>query len=123
MKINSVLLVEDSLTMRRILRKVISEIGVPDIVEAENGIDALTKLNNKPVDLIMTDWNMPEMNGEDLIKKLRSMEQYQKTPILMITTRATKEDVIRALQIGVNSYITKPFTPKLLQEKVNAVMQ
>ena len=97
-----VLFVEDSPTMRRIIANSLKKIGFSDFVEAENGEDALDKIDEQPIDLILTDWNMPEMNGEVLVKKLRDNDKYKDTPILMITTRGMKDDVIKAVKIGVN---------------------
>ncbi len=118
MKDLKILFAEDSPTMRRIIMNSLQRIGLKDVLEAENGADALEKLNGQTVDLVMTDWNMPEMNGEELVKKLRSDQKYEDTPILMITTRGMKEDVITAIKAGVNGYIVKPFTPDMLQKKI-----
>lgn len=114
-----VLFVEDSLTMRRIIKNSLKNIGFSDIIEAENGEDALKKIEDTTVDLILTDWNMPEMNGEELVLKLRSMEKYKKTPIYMITTRGLREDVLNALKIGVNGYLVKPFNAETLKKKLS----
>jgi two-component system chemotaxis response regulator CheY len=118
MKDLKVLFAEDSPTMRRIIMNSLQRIGFEKVVEAENGVDALEKLNNEEVDLILTDWNMPEMNGEELVRALRGNKKYAETPILMITTRGMKDDVIAAIKAGVNGYIVKPFTPDMLQKKI-----
>jgi len=117
-----VLFVEDSPTMRRIIMNSLKKIGFTDIIEAENGEDALEKIEGNPVELVLTDWNMPEMNGEDLVKELRSRAEYKNVPILMITTRGMKEDVLTAVQLGVNGYIVKPFTPEILKKKISKVV-
>jgi len=117
-----VLFVEDSPTMRRIIANSLKKIGFSDFVEAENGEDALDKIDEQPIDLILTDWNMPEMNGEVLVKKLRDNDKYKDTPILMITTRGMKDDVIKAVKIGVNGYVVKPFTPEILRKKINDII-
>lgn len=117
-----VLFVDDSPTMRRIIANSLKKIGVTDLIEAENGIDALDKLKDNPVDLILLDWNMPEMNGEQLAKELKADQKYRDIPILMVTTRGTQEDVITAVKIGVDGYIVKPFTPEVLKEKIRKVI-
>ncbi|HCK98678.1 MAG TPA: two-component system response regulator, partial [Candidatus Marinimicrobia bacterium] len=95
-----VIFVDDSLTMRRIILNALKKIGFTNIIEAENGLDALEKMEKQEVDLVLTDWNMPEMNGEQFVKELRSNEKYKKLPILMITTRGMKDDVITAVKLG-----------------------
>ncbi len=117
-----VLIAEDSPTMRRIIHNSLRTIGFSDVTEAENGLDAWQKLQADPVDLVITDWNMPEMNGAQLVGKLRSSEQYKTTPIIMITTRGMKEDVFTAIKLGVNGYIVKPFTPDALKQRIQEVL-
>jgi two-component system, chemotaxis family, chemotaxis protein CheY len=117
-----VLTVDDSPTMRRIIVNSLKKIGFSDIIEADNGVDALEKLNSNEVDLIITDWNMPEMNGEQFVKALRSDEKYKTIPILMITTRGMKDDVLTAVKMGVNGYVVKPFTPDVLKQKLSGII-
>lgn len=118
----TVLFVDDSPTMRRIIKNSLSRIGIENTVAAENGSDALERINGQDIGLILTDWNMPEMNGEELVKTLRSKEEFKATPILMITTRGMKDDVMTAVKLGVNGYIVKPFTPDVLKEKISEVL-
>ncbi len=118
-----VLFVDDSPTMRRIIQNSLNKIGYDDLVAAENGVDALEKLESTEVDMIITDWNMPEMNGEQLVVKLREDPAYKDKPILMVTTRGMKEDVITAVKIGVNGYVVKPFTPEVLKKKINDILK
>lgn len=119
-----VLFVDDSPTMRRIIKNSLKKIGFTDFVEAEHGIDAFEKLEEEgDISLILTDWNMPEMNGEEFVKKVRSTEPFSKLPILMITTRGMKDDVITAVKIGVNGYVVKPFTPDVLKMKIKQVLE
>jgi two-component system chemotaxis response regulator CheY len=118
-----ILIVDDSITIRRIITNALKTVGFPDTVEAANGKDALEKLTNSNVDFIITDWNMPEMNGLDFIKQVRANPLYSSLPILMITTRGTEHDVIEALQAKVNSYIVKPFTPQELKEKIEGILK
>ena len=117
-----VLFVEDSLTMRRIIANSLKQVGFDNIIEAENGAEALEKLAGQAIDLVVTDWNMPEMNGAELVQVLRSLPQYQEVPIVMVTTRGMQEDVITAMKLGVNGYIIKPFTPEVLGEKIKSVL-
>jgi len=118
-----ILIVDDSITIRRIITNALKTVGFPDTVEAANGKDALEKLTSTNVDFIITDWNMPEMNGLDFIKQVRANPDYSSLPILMITTRGTEHDVIEALQAKVNSYIVKPFTPQELKEKIEGILK
>ncbi len=117
-----ILFVEDSPTMRRIIMNSLNRIGFSQVIDAENGVDALEKLEYEEVDLIITDWNMPEMDGEELVKTLRSTPKYKHTPILMITTRGMQDDVLNAIRIGVNGYIVKPFTPEILDKKLSELL-
>ncbi len=117
-----ILFVEDSPTMRRIILNSLNRIGFNQVIDAENGVDALEKLEYEEVDLIITDWNMPEMDGEELVKTLRSTPKYKNTPILMITTRGMQDDVLNAIRIGVNGYIVKPFTPEILNKKLSELL-
>jgi two-component system chemotaxis response regulator CheY len=118
-----ILIVDDSITIRRIITNALKTVGFTDTIEASNGKEALEKLPNGKVDFIITDWNMPEMNGLDLIKIVRSNPLYSSMPILMITTRGTEHDVVEALQAKVNSYIMKPFTPQELKEKIEGILK
>lgn len=117
------LVVDDSPTMRRIVNNTLRQLGYTDIIEAEDGKDALAKLNIEEVDFIITDWNMPNMDGLEFTNAVRQSSAYADLPILMVTTRSMKEDVIQALHARVNNYITKPFTPQVLKEKIEQIMQ
>jgi len=118
-----ILVVDDSITIRRIIINALKTIGQSDVVEAGNGKDALAKIAGNTVDFVITDWNMPEMNGLEFTKAVRSDATTAELPILMITTRGTEADVIEALQARVNSYIVKPFTPQELKEKMDEVVK
>ena len=111
-----VLVVDDSATMRRIITRVLGEIQFKDCVEADNGESALRVLNQGGIELILTDWNMPVMNGLEFVNQLRV--KFPDLPVLMVTTNASPEDVVQALQAGVNSYVVKPFTPDTLKRKL-----
>jgi two-component system chemotaxis response regulator CheY len=117
-----ILAVDDSPTMRRIIVNTLRRAGYTDVVEASDGKDALAKLKVDKINLVITDWNMPEMDGLTLVSTLRAMEEYKELPVLMVTTRSVKEDIVQALKAGVNNYIVKPFTPDTLKEKIELVL-
>lgn len=117
------LVVDDSPTMRRIVINALKTFGIDDVVEAEDGNDGLNKLKAEKIDFVITDWNMPNMSGLDLTKAIRSDASLQSVPILMVTTRGLKQDIVEALQAKVNNYIVKPFTPQILKEKIQAVLK
>ncbi len=117
------LIVDDSVTMRRIVANSLRNLGYNTWVEANDGEDALEKLKGNPdVDFIITDWNMPNMTGLELVKAIRGSAKFAELPILMVTTRGIKEDIIEALQARVNNYVVKPFTPQILKEKIDQIL-
>ncbi|MDX2182933.1 MAG: response regulator [Gemmatimonadaceae bacterium] len=115
------LVVDDSATMRRIVLNSLQRIGYNDFVEAEDGADALAKFDGS-IGMVITDWNMPNMSGTDLARALRGRADAAHVPILMVTARSVREDIILALESGVNNYIVKPFTPPVLKEKIDALL-
>jgi two-component system chemotaxis response regulator CheY len=115
-----ILIVDDSSTMRRIIINTLSRIGYSDVIEAENGKVGLDQLGKGGVEMIITDWNMPEMDGLEFVGNVRG--QNPSIPILMVTTNAAKEDIVAALQAGVNNYVVKPFTPDTLKEKIESLL-
>jgi len=118
-----VLVVDDSLTMRRVIKNLLAKIGITDVVEASDGLEALEVLEQTDgIDLILTDWNMPNMTGIEFVEKVRSNSKYDNIPIIMVTTNASKSDIIRAIGAGVNNYIAKPFTPETIKEKIEQTM-
>ncbi len=118
-----VLVVDDSPTMRRIVVQMVKRLGYGDIVEAGDGQEALGKLQaESDIGLVLSDWNMPIMNGLELPQAIRSDEQFAKLPILMVTTRNMKEDIVITMKAGVNNYVTKPFEPKTIKEKIDKVV-
>jgi two-component system, chemotaxis family, chemotaxis protein CheY len=117
------LVVDDSLTMRRIVVNALKTLGYEQVVEAQDGKDAVAKLMTEGASFVITDWNMPEMNGLELAKWIRGNTQFEAVPILMITTRGNKDDVIEAMKARVNNYIVKPFTPQGLKEKIDLIMK
>ncbi|AJC86718.1 chemotaxis response regulator CheY [Campylobacter lari] len=117
------LVVDDSSTMRRIIKNTLVRLGHKDVLEAEHGVEAWDLLSqNDDIKILITDWNMPEMNGLELVKKVRAEEKYADMPIIMVTTEGGKAEVITALKAGVNNYIVKPFTPQVLKEKLEDVL-
>lgn len=119
----NLLIVDDSATMRKIIKLNLTKIGYSNIIEAAHGAEALQKLSTEKVDLIFSDWNMPEMNGLQFLQKVRSESGYQNIPIIMLTTVSTQDEVVAALKAGASSYIVKPFTLDKLKEKIEAVMK
>jgi two-component system chemotaxis response regulator CheY len=116
------LIVDDSSTMRRIIINTLTKLGYESFVEAGNGREGLDRLGAGPVDLVITDWNMPEMNGIEFVRTLRASEQGKTVPVLMVTTNAANDDVAEALRAGVNNYVVKPFTAETLRDKIVAAV-
>ncbi len=112
------LVVDDSATMRRIIVNSLDRVGYSDVVEADDGQAALARFGEGGIGFIITDWNMPNMSGLEFARAVRSETDIESIPILMVTTRGVKQDIIEALQARVNNYIIKPFTPQLLKEKI-----
>jgi two-component system chemotaxis response regulator CheY len=116
-----IMVADDSSTMRRIIKNTLTRMGHEDILEAEDGAIAWSIIDkNDDIDIILTDWNMPNMNGLELVMKVRADARFKKIPIVMITTEGGKSEVVVALKAGVNNYIVKPFTPQVLKEKLEA---
>lgn len=116
------LVVDDSSTMRRIIINTLNRLGHQDVQEAGNGKEGLERLTSAPVDMIITDWHMPEMSGIEFIRAVRATATVKHIPVLMVTTNASKDDIVEALEAGVNSYVVKPFTPETMREKIEAVL-
>jgi two-component system chemotaxis response regulator CheY len=109
--------------MRRIIKNTLSRLGYEEVLEGEDGVQGWTVLDENPdMGMLITDWNMPEMNGLELVKKVRADARFADLPIIMVTTEGGKAEVITALKAGVNNYIVKPFTPQVLKEKLAAVL-
>jgi two-component system chemotaxis response regulator CheY len=113
-----VLVVDDFATMRRILRNILKQIGFTNISEADDGKTALKELKKEKFDLVLCDWNMPEMTGIDLLNTVKSDEQLKQIPFVMVTAEAQKENIVEAVKAGVNNYIVKPFTAETVNEKL-----
>jgi len=120
---NKFLIVDDSSTMRRIVVNTLKSLGYSDYVEAEDGKVAYEKLTaDDSINFVITDWNMPVMTGLELTKAIRANDRTKALPILMVTTRGIKEDIVQALQARVNNYVVKPFTPQILKDKIDLVL-
>jgi len=117
-----ILVVDDSPTMRRILVNTVKKAGYDSVEEAVDGKDALAKLLAGDYELLMTDWNMPNMSGLELVQAVRSEAKLKDMPILMVTTRNMKEDIVNAIKSGVNGYIVKPFDAKTLNAKIQEIL-
>lgn len=117
------LVVDDFSTMRRIVRNLLKELGFSNVEEAEDGQVALHKLRNSQFDFIVSDWNMPNMTGIELLKQVRSDPSLKHLPFLMVTAEAKKENIIEAATAGASGYIVKPFTAATLDEKLAKIFQ
>ena len=118
-----ILVVDDFSAMRRILKNVLGQIGLTNIIEADDGTTALDVLKDNKVDLIVSDWTMPKMSCLDLLKTVRSNESTKDTPFLMVTASSQKDDVLEAVQAGVSNYIVKPFTADTVKEKLARIFK
>jgi len=117
------LVVDDSVTMRRIVVNSLKNLSYDNFVEAGDGKEALDKLTtDSAINFVITDWNMPNVSGLELVKSIRSDDKLSKLWVLMVTTRGVKEDIIEALNARVNNYIVKPFTPQILKEKIDTII-
>ncbi|HEY9226118.1 MAG TPA: response regulator [Gemmatimonadaceae bacterium] len=115
------LVVDDSITMRRIIINALQRIGYNDAIEASDGKEALSKFDAS-VGFVITDWNMPAMSGIEFARAVRATPIGASVPILMVTTRGAREDIVSAVDAGVNNYILKPFTPSVLKEKIDRLL-
>ena len=116
------LVVDDFSTMRRIVRNLLKELGHTEVEEAEDGNTALARLKGDKFDFVVSDWNMPNMTGIDLLKAIRADAELKHLPVLMITAEAKKENIVEAAQAGANGYIVKPFTAATLDEKLKKIL-
>lgn len=117
------LVVDDFSTMRRIVRNLLKELGYTNVDEAEDGVVALQKLQNGNFQFVVTDWNMPNMTGIELLKCIRADAGLKHLPVLMITAEAKKENIVEAAQNGASGYIVKPFTAATLEEKLGKIFE
>lgn len=117
------LVVDDFATMRRIIRNLLKDLGFNNVEEAEDGQDALEKLRESSFDFVISDWNMPNMDGLQLLTEVRKSSELSALPVLMVTAEAKKENIIAAAQAGASGYIVKPFTAATLEEKLNKIFE
>lgn len=119
MSVKTVLIVDDSRIMRNIVKNTFTSLNIPcEFVEAGNGKEALFQLEKAPVNLVLLDWNMPELSGLDFLKQVRAMDKYKTLPIIMVTSEAARYNVIEALKNGATDYIIKPVNEKSFREKI-----
>ena len=117
------LVVDDFSTMRRIVRNLLKEIGFLNVEEAEDGAVALQRLQSGGIDFVISDWNMPNMDGLALLQQIRASDTLKALPVLMVTAEAKKENIIAAAQAGASGYVVKPFTAATLDEKLNKILE
>ncbi len=118
-----ILIVDDFSTMRRIIKNLLRDLGFTNTVEADDGVTALPILNAGGIDFLVTDWNMPGMQGIDLLRHVRADKKLSTLPVLMVTAEQKREQIIEAAQAGVNGYIVKPFTAATLKEKIDKIFE
>lgn len=118
-----ILIVDDFSTMRRIIKNLLRDLGFQNTQEADDGQTALPMLQNGSFEFLVTDWNMPGMQGIDLLKAVRADPRLTTLPVLMVTAESKREQIIEAAQAGVNGYIVKPFTAQTLQEKISKIFE
>lgn len=116
-----ILAVDDFSTMRRIVRNILRQLGYNNISEAEDGVAALESLKQDPVDFVISDWNMPNMTGLELLKAVRADANLKDIPVLLVTAEALKDNVVEAVKSGASGYIVKPFTAETLKEKIDSI--
>ena len=117
------LVVDDFSTMRRIVRNLLKELGFTNVQEAEDGVDALNKLRGEAFDFVVSDWNMPNMTGIELLRNIRADASLKHLPVLMVTAEAKKENIIEAAQAGASGYVVKPFSAATLDEKLKKIFE
>ncbi|GAB2909019.1 chemotaxis response regulator CheY [Paralcaligenes sp. KSB-10] len=122
-KTMKILVVDDFPTMRRIIKNLLKDLGFENVDEAEDGAMGLEKLRNGTFDFVVSDWNMPNMDGLTMLKHIRADAVLSKMPVLMVTAEAKKENIIAAAQAGANGYVVKPFTAATLEEKLNKIFE
>ena len=118
-----ILVVDDFSTMRRIIKNLLRDLGFSNIEEADDGSTALPMLKNGDFDFLITDWNMPAMQGIDLLKEIRKDQELASLPVMMVTAESKKDQIFEAARAGVNGYIVKPFTAQTLKEKIEKIFE
>ena len=118
-----ILVVDDFPTMRRIIKNLLKDLGFENVDEAEDGAIALDRLRNGSFDFVVSDWNMPNLDGLSMLQQIRADPALSSLPVLMVTAEAKKENIIAAAQAGANGYVVKPFTAAVLEEKLNKIFE
>lgn len=116
-----VLIVDDFSTMRRIVKNILRQLGFNNVTEADDGTTAWETLNREKIDFIVSDWNMPQMTGIELLRKVRASEEFAHLPFLMVTAEAQQENILEAVQAKVSNYIVKPFTAETMKQKIDKI--
>jgi len=118
-----ILIVDDFATMRKVIKNLLRQIGYQDVIEAEDGVHALKELKSQKIDFVISDWNMPNMTGIELLRAVRADSELSSLPFLMVTAESLKENVVEAVKAGVSNYIVKPFTAEVLNEKIKKIIE
>ena len=118
-----ILVVDDFATMRKVIRNLLKQSGYENIAEAEDGVAAMNVLKSTKIDFVISDWNMPNMTGIELLRAVRSNNELSAMPFLMVTAESLKENVVEAVKAGVSNYIVKPFTAEVLGEKIEKILE
>jgi two-component system chemotaxis response regulator CheY len=118
-----ILVVDDFATMRKVIRNLLKQSGYENITEAEDGVVAMNMLKSTKIDFVISDWNMPNMTGIELLKAVRSDNELGSMPFLMVTAESLKDNVVEAVKAGVSNYIVKPFTAEVLGEKIDKILE
>ncbi len=118
-----ILVVDDFATMRKVIKNLLRQIGYQNVTEAEDGVAALKELRSQKIDFVISDWNMPNMTGIELLRAVRADSELSSLPFLMVTAESLKENVLEAVKAGVSNYIVKPFTAEVLSEKIEKIIE
>jgi len=118
-----ILVVDDFATMRKVIKNLLRQSGYQNVTEAEDGVVALKELRSQKIDFVISDWNMPNMTGIELLKAVRADSELSSLPFLMVTAESLKDNVLEAVKAGVSNYIVKPFTAEVLNEKIEKIIE
>ena len=118
-----ILIVDDFATMRKVIKNLLRQTGYQNVTEAEDGVCALKELKSQKIDFIISDWNMPNMTGIELLRAVRADSELSSLPFLMVTAEALQQNVVEAVEAGVSNYIVKPFTAEVLSEKIEQIIE
>ena len=118
-----ILVVDDFATMRKVIKNLLRQTGYQNVIEAEDGVVALKELRSQKIDFVISDWNMPNMTGIELLRAVRADSELSSLPFLMVTAESLKDNVLEAVKAGVSNYIVKPFTAEVLSEKIEKIIE